>query len=444
LNFFIKIFSLTLLLSLAIFAKPLHLSLDSDSLRINDPQKLPILLEERLQQSLNYGYPFARWILEYWHEDSTAYYAGYRLDKDKFIELDTVVYGAFSQKDVLHLRRVSEDSLLGIFSAERVLKAGEKINASGYLKANRQIQLDGSTLYLNTEPDRFTRFNALLSYQQRQNEQKGGLLGQFQIQIQNLIRLGRSAELSWHRPGLTSNRIQIAVNQRYVWDTPFSLGASFFQEFRDSLWVERHFAMHMNFDWQSGRSLGYRFSQEAIYPTLAGQDAGYLEANRLRNSLSYQRENHRASWDFFRKWALAYKGESENGFWQAEIYESIGWSPGSWGLKLELLGGKLANKTDYAPWELFRLGGPHFLRGAYHEQYLVSQYSGSIVSINWQEGKTRLSLFSDFAFIHKYKPLFQPGVSLSIPAGANELTILIGFDSTLPWQQGKFHLMWSL
>ncbi len=439
-----KILFITFLFLSGLWGKPLHLKLDADSLIVEKPTESEAILDEKLQESLNYGYPFARWVLESWNEDSSAYHAVYRLEKGKFTELDTVIFGDFDERDRRHILRLSGDSLLGTFSAERIKSAAKRIDASAYMKTDESIELKGSALYLKAQASRLTKFDALISYQQGQTQQKNGIVGHLQLEILNLMRLGRSTELNWQRPSLNANQITVSLNQRFIWNSPFSLGGTFFQEFRDSLWVDRRLSLQTAYEWRPGHRLAFQFSQEQIFPTLSGQEAGYDASKKLRNRIMYDWHFEKSRWHFWRNWQIAYKGDAAGGLWQSEISEAVEWQPTQVGISLQFLGAMLSDQSYYEPWELFRLGGPEFLRGSYYEQYLVSRYAGLVFSIFWQEKQTRLTVFTDVAALPGISPQIQGGLGLSIPAGANALRVLVGFDSRQPWQKGKFHLIWSL
>ncbi|HDR03908.1 MAG TPA: hypothetical protein ENN84_01505 [Candidatus Marinimicrobia bacterium] len=439
-----KTLIIIVLMSHIIFCKPINLILEDEEICLTSPDRIDEILQENLEDYLNFGYPYAQWILENWNQDSSHYTARYRLEKGEYLQIDSVYFGQYSVPDIRHLNRLMGDSLTGIFSAYRIKEARKNLAEIDYVLADETIALEKTILHWNVKPARFTRFNLLLSYQQGQGNQKNGLAGQVQIQIQNLMRLGRSAELNWQRSNFSSNQISLSVHQRYIWNTPFSLGGSFYQEFRDSLWVERDMRFESSYEWRPGHGISYHFSQEAVFPTLKGKGAGYSKDKRLRNSFIYQWDRRLQTWKRSHGIKFGYIGKESNAFWQGEIKTSIYWTPEPLGFGIDLLGGVLSNWSISEPWELFRLGNPEFLRGAYSEQYLVNRYGGLILSAYWQEAKTRFTLFNDLAYLPEMKPIIQPGLSLSIPAGANELIIIVGFDTRLPWQQGKFHIMWSL
>lgn len=432
-----------LLIPVMLAAKPLMLVMESDSILADSDHSAKVLLQEQLSYFQNNGYPFSQWILEKFTEDDTHFTARYRLSRGENTVIDTVIFGEYSQRDVRHIQKIINDSLTGIFSQKRIAASERLINQSRYLTMGEIIELDDSTLILNVKNTNPTRFDALLSYKKNGSD-PGAAVGELNIQLNNILGLGRQIIFNWYRPTLSANRINIHVRERFFMGSPFSLGAAFNQNFRDSLYVSRRVEADLSYEWNPHHYLSYAVSRNNVSTTEKGRDLGYEDIQQLENRFGWTWDTGSAHFRWTNNFNLTFVNDDTSYGLGYNLHEKFAWSLNNRSIVLGLFYEKIPANQSGDEWEQVKLGGPAFLRGSDLEEFSVDEVLGSTLSFDVRNGLSGYSIFVDIAAFHDHTPFIQPGIVLTIPAGKSQLSIILGFDIHQSWQQGKFHLLWTM
>ncbi len=404
------------------------------------PENISVNLRHTLKDWTNNGYPFAELVLSRYENSNDTIRITYHVVPGESVTIDTVVFGDFSPAEVRRLKRLIRDDLAGLYHADRIHRVQNRLNGSNWLKTTDRHDISGNALRFYVEKVEDFTVDALLSYQSK----AGGLVGQADIAFVNFLGLGRRADFSWYHPSERTNRVSANWMEPYLFNTGFSAKLRFKQEHEDTLYVTRESRFELV--WQNRNTdMGIMVSQEDVYTTDAGEAAGIVSGTRHVSALSFQVSDRiRDTWQYELSVAGGIRTGEDTLQYPLEYECLITHIRGSLYFQGKTLGGRIFSQGTPADYQRFRLGGGTFLRGALFEQYRTDWFAGGILEGGVDDGVLRAGIFTDWAFLQGVNdPLFHVGVSLSLPAGASRMKILLGFDLREPLSQGKIHVGWT-
>lgn len=416
------------------------LSIGKDTTGVVIPENIPYYLEETLKIWGNHGYPFTEMVLTRYETRHDTLFVHYRIHSGETVTLDTVVFGDFSKGEVKRLNRLIREDLTGLYHRGRIEKSIRRLQQVEWLTTENRHDISGNALRLYVEKVEDFSLDVLAAYQ----SEAGGLVGQVDLSWSNFLGLGRQADFYWYHPSERTNRVSVHWVEPFIFNSGFTAKLRFKQEHEDTLYVYRDSRVELI--WQGRRvDVGVRVSQEDIYTTRAGELAGIEPGSRQVSAvnLSLDRPLGR-NWRISLSSGAGIRTGGDTLQVPVELNSRIERPAEPFYYQLRILGGWLYSEGKISDYQLWRLGGGDFLRGALFEQYRTRSFTGISLEGGLNDGRMRAGLFGDIAFLLKMKdPLFHAGFSLSLPAGPSKIRILLGFDLKKPPGQGKIHVGWS-
>ena len=418
----------------------IHLTIARDTLGLVSPAQVPDYLNETLKTWGNSGYPFAEIVLALFEEKNGVPHAYYRLNPGESVSIDTVVFGDFSPRESKRLNRIIHDDLTGLYHGEKIGNALKRLKENGWLLTEDKHDIYGNNLRFYVRKVEDFNFDALMSYQ----SDAGGIVGMAEFSMVNFFGLGRQAEFRWYHPSKRTNRVHLQWVEPYLFNSGLTAEIRVKQEHEDTLYVYRDGRIRLI--WQGkDLKLGVLASGEEIFTTEAGNLAGISSGTRQLSALDLLYESNIK--DSFRYTLSCLAGIRTGGDtlqYPLELKTGVRYSDKQFYTQIAFFGGWIEGKGKPAPYQLYRLGGSEFLRGALFEQYRTSGFSGITFEGGLDDGAVRFGLFSDLALLSGVdEVMIHAGTTLILPAGKSKLRLLLGFDIRQPLSQGKFHFGWT-
>jgi hypothetical protein len=442
----VRIFKKTcclLFLGVQLFAAPketVFLSIGMDTVGMVIPENIPFYLEQTLQNRGNHGYAFAEIILSRYERKNDSLYIHYRINSGETVNIDTVVFGDFSNAEVRRLNRIIRRDLTGLYHRERIRESIRRLQDLTWLRTESHHDISGKALRLYVNKVEDFRFDALVSYQ----SEAGGLVGQADLSWVNFLGLGRQADFFWYHPSARTNRVSVNWIEPYIFNTGFTAKIRFKQEHEDTLYVYRDSRFELVWQGRAG-DIGVMVSREDIYTTTAGDVAGIDSGTRQVSALNFAMKKPLSpSWRITASTSAGIRTGEDTLQYPLEMDIRLNGSRVPFYIHGRSLGAWLISESSVADYQLRRLGGGDFLRGALFEQYRAQYFAGLTIEGGLNDGRIKAGVFGDMAILQGVEhPLFHAGTALSLPAGPSEMRILLGFDLRKPLSQGKLHVGWS-
>lgn len=418
----------------------IHLTIAKDTLGLIRPEQVPDYLNETLKTWGNAGYPFAEIVLALFEEKDGIPHIYYRLNPGESVTVDTVVFGDFSVGESRRLNRIIHDDLTGLYQGDKIDDALKRLRNNAWLVTEEHHDIYGNHLRLYVRKVEDFNFDALMSYQ----SDAGGMVGMAEFSMVNFLGLGRQAEFRWYHPSVQTNRVHLRWIEPYLFNSGFTADIRLKQEHEDTLYVYRDGRVRLIWYGRDFK-LGVLASREEIFTTQAGDIAGISEGSRQLSAfdLSYE-PDLTESFHYSLSFLAGIRTGGDTLQYPVELKTGVKYSGKPFYIQSEFSGGWILGDGIPAVYQLYRLGGSEFLRGALFEQYRTSRFTGITLEGGLDDGKIRFGLFSDLALLSGVNNvLIHAGTTLILPAGKSKLRILLGFDVRQPLNQGKFHFGWT-
>ncbi len=388
------------------------------------------------------GYPFVEIVLDRYLRSEDREYIHYRIVRGDFVEIDTVVFGDYSAREISLLSRYITLPGSGAFHYSRVRSMIDELKTNPLLKVEDRADIYRNGIRFYTEARQDIRFDAVVAYKQ-EAEQKG-IVGDISCELINLAGLGRLASFYWSRPSLGVNSIDISYTEPYILNKPFSAQISFAQRYQDSLYVKRDLDLGLVYHINRRADFMITYSNEQISTTSIGSDSGFVTQSRSGTVLSLNWVSLPGPVSGYLSGSSGFFFSEQSRVSRSEMNALLAYRRSRFGVNLHLLGGIVASDGPVALYDRFKLGGAAFLRGAYFEQFITDRFFGWKLETGYFY-RNHLFLFYDGAFLgHPSLFTHHAGIGFSLPAGNNRLTLGVGADLAGNIQQAKFHLSWNM
>ena len=418
--------------------------MEGDTLRVEKAADIhDVVAEYMIVHFGDRGYPFAEAVLDAYERTDQAEYFHYRIARGLSAQIDTVVFGDYSPREISLLSRYITLPESGNFHYSEMRAMMNELKANPLLNVEERADIYGNGLRFYTEAKQDIRFDALLAYKQESERQ--GIVGDVSCELINLLGLGRLATFYWSRPTLGVNAIDVSYTEPYILNKPFSVQASFSQRFQDSLYVKRDLDLGVIYHINPRSHFKIEYRNERIGTTTAGSDSGFVTQRRSGSDLSFQWRSRPGKLNTYARLSSAVHVNAGTLLSRSELNAGLSLQISRFETRVLILGGYTASEDPIALYDQFKLGGALFLRGAYFEQYLTDRYIGWKVESGYNYNRLRLFAFYDGAFMDHAQPFsHHAGIGLSLPAGNNRVTIGLGVNLAESVQQAKFHLSWNM
>lgn len=443
-NIVIKLILLLIILFYNNSKAKTFLLINNDSTIVkSNSDKVEKILDSKVREFAKKGYPYAKIILEKYEKKDENDLFKFRVQKGEYVTIDTIVYGKYKEREVNIIERNITELPLGEYNYLKADKAIHELKQINYLSVSNRKNIYKTGLRLYTKPKNKAKLDALLSYKKETDE--SGIIGNFSIEMQNLFGLGRYASLSWYRPNFKTNRIKLNYFEPYIFNSGFSVMGEYFQDFHDTLYVKRDIDLHIYYQFNPKLQLGYINSLENIYSSEGGEKIGYKSMKQYGTRLRID-----GKWgkgivinDFFGE--IGMKNFENDKMYFSSIFSNLIIRYKKIGANIKVKYAIVDSKSEIKIYDIIKLGGADFLRGAYFEQYLTEEYYGLSFEFGVFSGRSNLLAFYDLGILRELNsPTNHIGLSVKLPTGASSVSLTIGFNLDESYENGKVHLKWNL
>ncbi|MEA3499644.1 MAG: hypothetical protein U9R41_01290 [Candidatus Marinimicrobia bacterium] len=438
-----NIFILILIICNNLFGETI-LVIGNDSTVVNlDKRNVERILDSKVKKFVKKGYPYAKIILEKYKTENEDNIFKYRIQKGEYVTIDTIVYGKYKQREINIIERDITELPLGEYNYLKVNKAINDLKQIEYLSVSNRKNIYKTGLRLYTEPKNQTKLDALFTYKKERDE--SGIIGNLSIEMQNLFGLGRRASLSWYRPNLKTNRIKLNYYEPYIFNSGFSVKGEYFQDFHDTLYVKRDIDLHIYYQFNPKLQFGYINSLENIYSTEGGENIGIKSMKKYGTSIRLDGIFGNGILVNYFVGEIGMKSNNDDKMYFSTISSDLIIRYKKFGTNIKVKYGIVDSKSEIQIYDLIKLGGADFLRGAYFEQYLTEEYLGFSFEFGIFSGESNIFAFYDLGLLRELtKPTHHIGLSVKLPTGKSSISLTIGFNIDESYENGKVHLRWNL
>ncbi len=434
---------LSIFLTGFLFAGPgLFCVIENDTIAAMDEFELENIINDFTVNMGDQGYPHVELILDSYVKQNENEYFNYRVDKGTKTFIDTVVFGDYSNREILLLSRYITLPETGEFNYTLVREMLNELKANPLLDVEERADIYKNGLRLYTKAKQDASFDAMASYKQENDKQ--GIVGNVSMELVNLAGLGRLASFHWSRPTLGVNSFDLSYTEPYIFNKPFSASLSFSQRYQDSLYVKRDLDLSVIYHMNQRSGLTVNYVNERISTNEPGSDSGFVSQNRSGSNVSLLWRSKPK--DLTAKLNLIsglYFAENVR-VSRSEFDAGVTYRKNILGVNLNILGGYVTSEDPIALYDQFKLGGASFLRGAYFEQYITNAYIGWKLEAGYYR-RLHLFAFYDGVIMEHADPISHHfGVGFSLPAGKNRLTMALGMNTRESFRQAKFHISWLM
>lgn len=412
----------------------------NDTLNVEDGDEIQSILQSKLVQLGDGGFPFSEFSLDQYVKDNGDDYLIYRGNRQEHVQIDTVVFGDYTDREIKLLSHYIAFPDTGDFNYTQVRKTIDHLKTLDWLKVEDKADIRENGLRLYTSAKQDIRFDAVAAY--KQDSDKSGVVGHVACDVNNLLGLGRKASFSWSNPDLDISEILIAYKEPYIFNKPFSISGDYSQRYEDSSYVKRDLNLSMIYHINLESNLYISYRNEQITQRDTAQSSGYLKESRYGSIVLLNMKN---SWKAFSVRADIEAGvitETDNIISTLNGKAGLAWHPSRIGLNFSLLGALVSSKDALEDYDKIKLGGAEFLRGSYFEQYECEKYLGWQLEAGLFTEGLNLYAFYDGAYLGEL--IHQAGIAIRLPAGKNFITIGVGGDLNANIGDAKFYVIWDM
>lgn len=426
---------------LAFAADNYYCVIEKDTVKVENERRLEDTINDYLLSQGDGGYPFIQMNLNAYKKSGANEYFHYRIDKGRKTEIDTVVFGDYSPREISLLSRYITLPESGEFNYTEVRNMIDELKANPLLDVKDRADIYENGLRLYTEAKQDIRFDAMAAYKQENDRQ--GIVGDVSMELINLGGLGRLASFYWSRPTLGVNSFDLSYTEPYIFNRPFSVSLSFSQRYQDSLYVKRDLDAAVIYHINQRSDLTVNYVSEQISTSETGSDSGFVTRNRSGSNVSLKWRSKPGDISGQIQLMSGLHFAEDHRVSRSELDAGIGIKRSVVGINLDLLGGYVTSQDPIALYDKFKLGGANFLRGANFEQYATDAFIGWKIEAGYFQ-RTRLFAFYDGVLMRLDEPWsHHVGFGFSLPAGKNRLTIALGMNLQESLRQAKFHVSWD-
>lgn len=441
-----------------------------------DPRRMARLYEDLLDRCENAGFPFAALTLDSLRSDSNTLHATLRLDKGRFVRIDSVVVRGSARVNERYLQ-----ASIGIRPGdpynETLIAQAEKRTRELPFVAQRGAPYvlftqEHTKLYLFLDAKKASSVNGILGVLPDPVSGKVNFTGDMDLKLRNALRHGEAIDLNWRSLKDKTQDLKARLNYPYLFHTPFGTDLSLKLFKRDTTFLEvttraavdllfgRNDRLSVFVNRKTSDRLG---RAESFPPGLADVDLSTYGLGIERERFDY-RFNPRRGLGVSADASAGTKRSTTGTLLDAQPPEEVrstqyelngrvvGHLPlgGRGTLRLAAQGGSMVNEQLFAN-ELYRMGGIKSMRGVDEAsiycssfaigtaelRFILDENSNAFVFVDqgWWEDRSQDALVTD-------APLgFGAGTSFETKAGIFGLTYALGrqFDRPVDLRESKVH-----
>lgn len=439
------------------------------------PAQVGRLVEDLLDHCEDSGFPFASIRLDSLRHDSLGLHASIRLDKGRFVKLDSVLVKGDARTNLRYLYNYIGVRPGDPYDESAIVGLGSRLRELPFVQQRQQPYVlfgaERTKLYLFLDHRRASAVSGILGVQPDAITGDVVITGDLDLKLRNALRRGEAINLNWRRLADRTQDLRLGFTYPYVFNTPFGtdLNLSIFR--RDTTFLEVNARAALEYLLPLGDKLSV-FVNSRTSDRLGGLSAptpGLADVDLLSYGFAVLRE--RLDYRLNPRRGHALKAEASAG-----NKRSVTGIPGEGGitevrtvqyelagqgaLHLPLGGRSTIRFAGQGGWmvndrlftnELYRIGGLKTMRGADEASIFCSAYAIGTVEYRFLfEQNSNFLLFVDQGWWEnaagdayvKDSPLgFGLGANFETKAGIFSLTYALGrqFSNPIELRSGKVH-----
>ena len=206
------------------------------------PAQVGRLVEYLLDHCENNGFPFASVRLDSLHHDSTGLVAAIRLDKGRFVKLDSVLVKGDARTNLRYLYHYIGVRPGDPYDESAIVGLGSRLRELPFVQQRQQPYVlfgpDRTKLYLFLDHRRASAVSGILGVQPDAITGDVVLTGDLDLRLRNALRRGEAINLNWRRLADRTQDLRLGFTYPYLLNSPFGvdLNLSIFR--RDTTFLE--------------------------------------------------------------------------------------------------------------------------------------------------------------------------------------------------------------
>lgn len=441
-------------------------------------------VESILSYYEDHGYPFVSLKLEdVRFVDNQGIKASLKLEKNKYIELDTIeLYGSdvVSEKFLYNFLDVKPHKPYNESNIKAISSRIEDLPFATEERPPNVIFTETNTsLQLFLKKRRASRFDGIIGLLQDEETGEVQFTGDVKLGLSNAFKRGELIGLNWRGLPNSTQDLNLKFNYPYMFNTPFGIDVDFRLYKRDTTFLDviATFGIQYFMNARDNLKLLYQNHQSNLLST-----SQYENATRLPAQLDFQTNlygvelnlnkldyllNPRRGYKVMLNGKTGFKNIRKNPSLQDSLYNDIELSNILYRLEGDAslfipFGNRhaimLRNQSAYVQNaqilrnELYRIGGLKTLRGFNEETIFVSAYAINTIEYRFiLEKNSNLNVFLDYAYIENkiynteaiYDTPFGFGVGSTFETGAGIFSISYAVgsqqDNPIDFRGAKVH-----
>jgi outer membrane protein assembly factor BamA len=438
------------------------------------PDQLARVFEDLLDACDRTGHPFASVGLDSLRPTEEGLEAALRLDRGRFVRIDSVVV-----KGTAHIADRYLRAHIGIrpgdpYDERLVAQVDRRIKELPFIAAKQPAHVlfspDQTKLYLFLDGKRASSINGVLGVQPDAATGKVRFTGDLDLRLRNALRRGEAIDLNWRSLADRTQDLKVRLNLPYLFNTPFGADASLKLFKRDTSFIEVNARIALEYLMDRGDKV-YAFAGSKTSDRLGRTTTtlpGLADVDIRSYGLGVQRERFDYRFNPRQGHSVLFEGSAGTkrtttsviGEDPVEVntvqYELVGTAVGHIPVgrrgtfRFAGQGGWMVNDDLYTN-ELYRIGGLRTMRGLDEASIYCSAYAiGTLEYRLLFEENSNVLLFVDQGWwqdASRDEPLedaplgFGVGTSFETRAGIFSLTYALARQGGLPvdLREGKVH-----
>ena len=215
------------------------------------PAQVGRLMEDILDLCETTGHPFAQVGLDSVVLDSSGLHASIRLDKGRFVKIDSILIkgDAVTNERFLH-------NQIGIrpgdpYNEELIVRTRQKLRNIPFVTVSRspyvQFTPEQTKLFLFLDAKKASSINGILGILPDAVTGEVTITGDLDLKLRNALKRGEAIDLSWRRLQDRTQELKLRYNHPFLFNTPFGADLSFNIFRRDTTFLEVRFRAALEF-----------------------------------------------------------------------------------------------------------------------------------------------------------------------------------------------------
>ena len=439
------------------------------------------LLKSVIQIFENSGYPLCKiktagFQLDSVKSEQLSFWLELKIEEGPLVELEGLKVPEDSDISVQYLERVFRFKRLELYDEDRIERFTREIRKQDFVKSAEKPELtigEDSTyhLQLRFEESPSTTLDGVVGYippPVNDPTQNGYFTGLFNIGLKNLFGTGRRLDVYWQKPDRYSEDFRVKYREPFLFGLPFHVGGTLFRLVRDTTYIEWKYSLNAEIPIRENLSGFARFYSREVFPdSLASLQLRLPQTRAIHSELGLR-------WDTRDDPINPKGGQVFSIFFDYGTQKNVGPQylleedslvsksnvtnvSGELAAFLQIIRNQVVSLHFHGvmigfqgapvrPPDMFWFGGATTVRGYREFQFFGEKVGWINTEYRFLFGpRSRLFIFTDFAYYNRNEPEFKEefllgyGAGISFPGPLGILQVDYGLAKDLSFREGKIH-----